>query len=97
MNSESGLYRAFAKAFARKVAYVLCWTLIVWLGLVLIAGVVYVATEIASFILSVTGIATMHPVHLVVTMGVVGIFAGILKIAESAWQEAKTENKEESD
>ena len=97
MSQETGLYREFAKAFARKIAYVLCWAgILLVIGSIFVGGM-YVVVEIASFILNATGIENTRLNHLSMSIGVLVFFAGLLRIAYSAWEEAKTETGDKSD
>ena len=91
MSPETGLYREFAKAFARKIAYVLCWAGIFLVAVSAIVGVMHVAVEIATFILNATAIKNTRLTHFSLTLGVLVSFAGLLGTAYLAWEEAKAD------
>ena len=97
MSTETGLYRKFAKAFARKIAYLLCWVGIFLVAVVALFGAMFVITEIATFVLSAIPLENTRLTHLSMSILVMMVIAGLLKTAHSAWEEAKTDFKEKSE
>ena len=96
MSTKTGLFREFAKAFARKTAYVLFWIAFFLVAGIVVVGGTYVATEIASFILSSSPLEETGPTHMGLTLVILVVFVGLVRIAHSAWVEAKTVTKKKS-